>query len=201
MSAAAVHTTGAGHPAARAALLLAGGAAAVALRSAVGGPAPASSTPAAIVFAIALLALAGAAGWRVRRNARRRRAVAAGVAGGALLTALWLTAGAHPALAPGAHLEALLLWTPLVASVAVAEEIAIRGALFGALEEIGGGGVAVLVTTVVFALAHVGLYGWAALPLDAAVGLLLGGLRMLTGGVTAPAIAHVLADLAGGWLA
>ena len=44
------------------------------------------------------------------------------------------------------------------------------------------------------------LYGWAALPLDLAVGLLLGGLRMLAGGWGAPAVAHAAADLAGWWL-
>jgi len=47
---------------------------------------------------------------------------------------------------------------------------------------------------------HVPLYGVGALPLDAAVGLLLGGLRLLTGGWVAPAAAHALADVAGGWL-
>jgi hypothetical protein len=38
------------------------------------------------------------------------------------------------------------------------------------------------------------------LPLDLAVGLLLGGLRIVSGGVLAPAVAHVVADLVGGWL-
>jgi hypothetical protein len=47
---------------------------------------------------------------------------------------------------------------------------------------------------------HVPLYGVGALPLDLAVGLLLGGLRIVSGSVLAPAIAHVLADIAGGWL-
>ncbi len=56
------------------------------------------------------------------------------------------------------------------------------------------------VTTAAFALLHVPLYGWAALPLDLAVGLLLGGLRMVSGGWGAPAVAHTLADLAGWWL-
>jgi membrane protease YdiL (CAAX protease family) len=53
---------------------------------------------------------------------------------------------------------------------------------------------------VLFALIHLPLYGVGALPLDLAVGLLLGGLRIISGGVLAPAIAHVIADLAGGWL-
>ena len=51
-----------------------------------------------------------------------------------------------------------------------------------------------------FALLHVPVYGWHVLPLDLAVGCGLGALRLLTGGVTAPAVAHVGADLAGWWL-
>lgn len=200
MSATAARARGAAQSAPRIALLLAGGTAAVALRSVAGGRAAATSTTAAVVFVVAVLAIAIAAGWRVRRDRHWACAVAFGVGGGALLTVLWLTAGAHLPLAAGRHLGALLVWTPVVASVAVAEEIAIRGALFGALEECAGGIVALLATSLVFGLAHVGLYGWAALPLDVGVGLLLGGLRLLTGGVTAPAVAHVLADLAGGWL-
>ncbi len=49
-------------------------------------------------------------------------------------------------------------------------------------------------------LLHVPLYGWTALPLDLAVGLLLGGLRMAAGGWGAQAVAHPVADLAGWWL-
>ena len=64
----------------------------------------------------------------------------------------------------------------------------------------GGDWWALAVTTVLFAAMHVPLYGFGSLPLDLAVGLLLGGLRIVSGGVLAPAIAHVVADLAGGWL-
>jgi membrane protease YdiL (CAAX protease family) len=59
---------------------------------------------------------------------------------------------------------------------------------------------AVLLTSMMFAGMHVPLYGVAALPLDFAVGMWLGGLRLLSGGVTASATAHALADLASGWL-
>jgi hypothetical protein len=44
------------------------------------------------------------------------------------------------------------------------------------------------------------MYGWTAVPLDLAVGVWLGGLRLATGGVAAPATAHALADLAYWWL-
>lgn len=185
----------------RATALLAGIAAAVSLRLAAAGEMPAESYPAALVFSGALLALSVGAGWRVTAVDRRwPRAIAAGIAGAVLLVAAWATAAPHVPLAAGEHLGPLLVWTPLVALVAVAEEIALRGALFGSLLEAGGAPLALAVSSIVFALMHVPLYGWGALPLDLAAGVLLGGLRLLSGGVTAPAVAHVLADLAGGWL-
>ena len=55
-------------------------------------------------------------------------------------------------------------------------------------------------TAVLFALMHVPLYGWHVVPLDLGVGLWLAGLRLATGGVAAPAIAHTVADLATWWL-
>ena len=60
--------------------------------------------------------------------------------------------------------------------------------------------VAVIVTAVLFAMMHVPLYGWHVVPLDLGVGLWLAGLRLATGGVAAPAIAHTVADLATWWL-
>lgn len=183
----------------RAALLLAGLAVVSALRIAVGGTLPAESYPAAIVFAGALLALSAGAGWSFRVDRRWPRAIGLGLAGAAVLVVAWATA-APVVVSAGQHLGPLLAWTPLVALVAVAEEIALRGVLFGALLEAGGAPLAVALTSIVFGVMHVPLYGWGALPLDIAVGVLLGGLRLLSGGVTAPAVAHVLADLAGGWL-
>ena len=184
----------------RPALLVAGIAAACALRATAGGAVPAASYPAALAFAGALLALSVGAGWRFTPDRRWPRAIAAGLAGAALLVAAWATAAPHLPLAAGQHLAPLLVWTPLVALVAVAEEIALRGVLFRAVLEAGGAPLAIAVTSIVFALMHVPLYGWGALPLDLAAGVLLGGLRLLSGGVTAPTVVHVLADLAGGWL-
>ena len=189
-----------GSPNVRPALLTAGIATACALRVAAGGAVPAASYPAALVFSGALLALSVGAGWRLTADRRWPRAVVVGIAGAELLVAAWATAAPHIPLAAAQHLGPLLVWTPLVALVAVAEEIALRGALFGALLEAAGAPMAVAMTSIVFALMHVPLYGWGAVPRDLAVGVLLGGLRLLSGGVTAPAIAHVLADLAGGWL-
>jgi membrane protease YdiL (CAAX protease family) len=154
--------------------------------------------PAGLVFAVALLALASSAGWRAGRP--RPTAAFIGAGGGMVLVLAWLSA--HPGLpidlAPVN--AAIALWTPVVAVVAVAEEVVLRGVLFDAVRGRGGDGCALAATTVLFALIHLPLYGVGALPLDLAVGLLLGGLRIVSGGVLAPAIAHVIADLAGGWL-
>ena len=185
---------------ARAALLLAGGGAAVGLRWAAGGPIPAASLGAATLFAAVLLLLTAAAGWRPHWDGHWRRSLALGVLGAALLVAGWLSAAPHLWPAGGRPVASLLPWTAAVVLVAVAEEVALRGALFAALRAWRGAGGALAVTTVAFALLHVPLYGWGALPLDLAAGLLFGGLRLISGGVTAPAVAHVLADLAAGWL-
>ncbi len=171
---------------------------AVALRGTIGGAQAAASLPAALVFALALGTLAAATGWRPAVPSRA--AITLGVAGGAALVTAWLTArgvaGIH--LAPAS--TAMAFWTPTVAVVAIAEEVALRGALFDAVRAAGGDGWALAASTLLFALIHLPLYGVGALPLDLAAGLLLGGLRIVSGGVLAPAIAHVIADLAGGWL-
>jgi hypothetical protein len=57
---------------------------------------------------------------------------------------------------------------------------------------------AIAVGAAVFALIHLPRYGLAAMPLDAAVGLALGGLRALTGRVLPCAVAHTIADW-GAW--
>lgn len=154
--------------------------------------------PAGIVFAVALLVVAAAAGWRPGRPAFA--AVGLGAVGGGTLVGAWLLSHGGPGVHVAPVDSALALWTPVVALVAVAEEVALRGALFNAVRSWSGDGGAVVVTTFLFAAMHVPLYGIGSLPLDLAVGLLLGGLRIVSGGVLAPAVAHVVADLAGGWL-
>lgn len=185
---------------ARTLLLIGGVAAATALRVAAGGRTPAASLGAAALFASGLLALAMAAGWPWRRDPHRVRVDAAGAAGAGLLLVAWLSAGPHLTLGAADHVGSLLIWTPLVIIVATAEEVMLRGALFAALLESHGATVAVVVTSIAFGLMHVPLYGWSALPLDTVVGLFLGGLRLVTGGVTAPVIAHAVTDVAAGWL-
>lgn len=175
-------------------LLLVGFTAAVALRVALGGAAVARSAPAGLVFAVALLVLAAAAG-----RPRLRLTVGTGLLGaataGLLCLPVLLTRGAAEPPPDG-----WAAWAAVVAVVAAAEEALLRGTLYEQVAARRGAGAAVLVGAVAFALLHVPLYGWTAVPLDLVVGLLLGELRRGTGGWGPPAVAHVLADWAAWWL-
>jgi membrane protease YdiL (CAAX protease family) len=175
-------------------ILIAAFAAAVALRVAVAGPAGAASIRAGVVFAVTLTALAAAAQLRVRVSGRGAAVGLAGVA--VLVLPVLVTHGV------GGHLTAAsyLIWAPATVAVATAEEAFLRGALYDAVARARGVDVAVVVGAVAFAALHVPLYGWHVVPLDLAVGLVLGALRVVSGTWTAPAIAHAGADLVGWWL-
>lgn len=181
---------------ARPLLLAAGFACAIALRVAIGHPDISQSAAAGLSFAGVLFALAALSKTRLRPS---WGAVLAGVAvGGALcapVTALRFSIGsAHRPAGSFVH------WASIVAVVAVAEEVFLRGALYEAVQEWLGVGPAIWVGAVAFALLHAPLYGWRAMPLDLAVGLILGWLRDRTASPTAPAAAHVTADLLAWWL-
>jgi membrane protease YdiL (CAAX protease family) len=75
-----------------------------------------------------------------------------------------------------------------------------RGVLFEGVRARSGDGLALAVTALLFAAIHLPLYGMAAFPIDLCVGLFLGCLRVWSGGVTAPLVAHVVADVATGWV-
>ena len=90
-------------------------------------------------------------------------------------------------------------WAAIAALVATLEETSIRGVLYRRWASEAGTIAAILVCAAVFALIHLPRYGIGAMPLDAAVGLALGGLRALTGRVLPCAIAHTVADW-GAWL-
>jgi membrane protease YdiL (CAAX protease family) len=189
---------------ARPTLILAGLAGIVGVRWAATVNATAGAVAIGLVFGLGLIAVAFAGGWRPMPE--RRLAVAAGaagvvagVAGGAVLVLLAVVtrSGQLPWLAPPA---AFGPWVAVTMLVATAEELVLRGALFDELHLSLGTAGAVLVTSVVFALMHVPLYGWHVVPLDVGVGLWLAGLRLVTGGIAAPAIAHTIADLATWWL-
>ena len=180
--------------------LLAGLGGAVVVRVAMAGPAGVRSAPAGLVFAALLLALTVTAGTRaVLAPGSPRRQLTTGLGGAAVLCAVPLVVHIRT---PGAALPVgeLPMWAAIVTVVAVAEEALLRGALWSAAERWRGTRTALPATTFAFALLHVPLYGWEVLPLDLAVGLLLGGLRMAAGGWGAPAVAHTVADLAGWWL-
>jgi membrane protease YdiL (CAAX protease family) len=192
-----------------AALLSAGLAGAVALRRGIDGWPGATSIPAAVTFTAVLLALAGLGAALLQRDRSWARtgtpvAVLAGLAGAAVLAAApFVQHVLHPG--PSLPLERLPAWTAAVVGVALAEEVLLRGVLWRALRQATpdagrGPGLALVVTTVAFAVLHVPFYGVGSLPVDLAAGLLLGALRQWTGTVTAPAVAHLAADLAGWWL-
>jgi membrane protease YdiL (CAAX protease family) len=95
-------------------------------------------------------------------------------------------------------LDGFWTWAALAAIIATVEEIAIRGALYRRWAEEFGPVAAIVAGAIVFAMIHLPRYGWGAMPLDAAVGLALGGLRALTGRVMPAAVAHTIADW-GAW--
>jgi membrane protease YdiL (CAAX protease family) len=151
------------------------------------------------LFGLALLALAAAGG--VRLAAPAPPALLIGLGGSAVLVALAIgasqLAGQPLRAVPKTEFAAWALITVVVAS---AEELVLRGALFNALRDAVGLTVAVALTSTAFALIHVPLYGWHVVPLDLGVGVFLAGLRLASGSSAAPAIAHVIADLATWWL-
>lgn len=123
-------------------------------------------------------------------------AVVGTVAGLALGFLLLLPVVANPL--SGRPLGAFWSWALIAAVVATLEETAIRGALYRRWLDEAGPLAAIGIGAVVFALIHLPRYGFAAMPLDFAVGLALGGLRAVTGRVFPCAIAHTIADW-GAW--
>jgi membrane protease YdiL (CAAX protease family) len=183
---------------ARAALILVGLAAVVIARWAatVGGVADALLL--GVAFGVGLTAVALAGGERLALP--RATAIGIGIAGAAALIGLALLAHVGRIGPPLAPATAFLPWAAVTMVVATAEEAVLRGALFEAIRHHGGVTAAVAITSVAFALLHVPLYGWHVVPLDLGVGIFLGGLRLASGGIAAPAVAHAVADLATWWL-
>ena len=108
--------------------------------------------------------------------------------------------GTLPVPGLGRPAAPLLPWAGITVLVATGEEVLLRGILLDRLERVGGIALAILLTSVVFALMHVPLYGWHVVPLDLAVGLGLAGLAITTRSLIAPVAAHTVADLATWWL-
>lgn len=85
-----------------------------------------------------------------------------------------------------------LLVTLVIA--AIAEEAFFRGFMYGVFLR-WGTAVAIAGSSVLFAAVHVRAWGWRALPVDLAAGVLLGWQRAATGSWTAPAVTHVVANI------
>lgn len=180
----------------RVGLLLVAFAVAVGLRVVLGQPEVAPDVPAAMAFAAALLVVAVAAGTRV---AVTRRAILIGLGGLVLVCAPVALEHALTAK-PVYGTQGFAGWAAAVVVVATAEEVFLRGALYDATEQVWGATAAIGLGAACFALLHVPLYGWHVLPLDLAVGVVLGGLRQGAGTPLAPAITHVGADIVGWFL-
>jgi membrane protease YdiL (CAAX protease family) len=194
----AVARPAAGRYAATVLWLLAGLAAASLARAALNGHSAASAFAAGAAFGAALVTMGAVAGWRFARPTAA--SLLAGVLGGAVLIALPRLADPLMPAIIGMRPEPFAGWLLVTTVVVTGEEVLLRGALFGALERSAGPVAAVAVTSLAFALMHVPLYGWQVVPLDLGVGVWLGGLRLATGGVAAPAMAHWLADLSTWWV-
>ncbi len=181
------------------ALLLGAGLAVAALaRAAFNGHSASTAFVAGAAFGAALVSMAVVAGWRPARP--RIGSLLFGLLGGLVLVALpRLVDPLMPAII-GMRPEPFAGWVLVTAVVVAGEEAILRGALFGALERSTGPVAAVAVSSLAFALMHVPLYGWQVVPLDLGVGVWLAGLRLATGGVAAPALAHGIADFSTWWI-
>lgn len=146
----------------------------------------------ALVLGGALLAVV-AIGWPPDRLGLGRSKLALRVLGGLAIGAVLLLPAAVrstavPLIPTGLAVAAI--------SVSIGEELAFRGALYAALEEVGGAPLAILGSTVVWTAAHVLSHPPAFLGAVAAAGLLLALWRWACRDLVAPIIGHVVADLA-----
>lgn len=106
---------------------------------------------------------------------------------------------------------ALYTWIKIPIATALAEEVLFRGLLWFVIESVAGPTWALVVTSVAFGLWHVvvsahqgrdlgtGVARWvlASVFTTATVGLGLGWLRMVTGGIWTPFVAHCAIDVVG----
>lgn len=157
-----------------------------------------------VAFGAGLVGLAWTRTGRRRLGRPAAQNLAIGVVAGLVLVGLTglgaAIAGVHLPPGLGRPAAPFLPWAAITLLVATGEEAFLRGRLFDATRRAGGVLAALTLTSLAFALLHVPLYGWHVVPLDVAVGLGFGGLRLATRGIAAPAAAHTVADLATWWL-
>jgi uncharacterized protein len=99
----------------------------------------------------------------------------------------------HAALRPSGPLDAAYSLAAIAFAPAICEELLFRGALLPALHRAFGAGLAVAASAFLFAVIHLDLYRFL---FAAAVGVGLGLLRLRTGSVLPPLIAHALLNAA-----
>lgn len=146
----------------------------------------------ALVLGGAALAFAGW-GWSPERLGLGTSRLTVRLVGGFALAVVLLLpaaarAGSAPMIPAGIALAAMV--------VSVGEEIAFRGALYAALEDVGGAPLAVLGSAVAWTAAHAISHPPAFLGAVAAAGLLLGLWRWACRDLVGPIIGHVIADIA-----
>jgi membrane protease YdiL (CAAX protease family) len=145
-------------------------------------------TVAAVFTSVLVLGLATpAARSRVERG-QARLMVAATAGGVAVFLLGWVAASGR------APYPATVTVVTLNTLAAVAEEALFRRLAFSLLLP-AGPGVAIVGSAVLFGLAHATVYGWWAVPLDTAAGLVLGWQRWVSGSWALPALTHAFADL------
>jgi membrane protease YdiL (CAAX protease family) len=90
----------------------------------------------------------------------------------------------------------LVAWIGFGVINATLEEVAYRGILFGAAAEAWNVSIALAITTVLFAIGHLGGYppGMKGVLLAGFCGFALGYLRLWTGGLGLPILCHICAD-------
>lgn len=96
--------------------------------------------------------------------------------------------GAAPMLPAGLAVAAV--------AISIGEELAFRGALYAALDELGGAPLAIVGSTLLWTAAHALSHPTEFLGAVAAAGLLLALWRWACKDLVAPVIGHVIADLA-----
>ena len=152
---------------------------------------PGATMPALILGGVALAVAAW--GWAPERLGLGTSKLGLRLLGGFALGAVLLLPAAVRASATPILPAAL---AAAAIAVSIGEEIAFRGALFAALEDIGGAPLAVIGSTLAWTAAHALSHPAEFLPAVAAAGLLLAIWRMTFKDLVAPIVAHVIADLA-----
>jgi membrane protease YdiL (CAAX protease family) len=146
----------------------------------------------ALVLGGAALALV-ATGWPPDRLGLSTSRLGLRIVGGLALGAVLLL----PAAARSTAVPMLPAGLAVAAvAVSIGEELAFRGALYAALDELGGAPLAIIGTTALWTAAHALSHPPAFLGAVAAAGVLLALWRWACRDLVGPVIGHVVADLA-----